>query len=657
MPTRYLLIFFTLFVSQSFAQKTILFPIRNGQLWGFIDTNGREVIKPQFRSIGEFAEGLCPARSTGNYGYINNTGKYLIQPQYDYAMPFENGHAQVFIDAKPYIIDKAGKIKFEHNYRKIFPFGKRSYTRVKTHSGKMGVINIKGELVADTIFKEMAEFAGDVSVVTGLNDNNIYKRDTSIKENFEMGLIDSCGKWLIRYGKYDVIYEFTGKYTAAEPYGTHTNRKSPEAIIDLQGNHLFTVLDDKWYLVYNNRWSNSRPYFSDGIAVVEMRSDDPVLKEKYEGQYSGAVNTKGELVFTSKRYEKLTPFSAGRAFALDTMGRWHLVNKKGESVNPMVFEDVYHKGSFEYGLIELPFTDGMAIVKTEKGWCNIDTSGKILTQPQKIGADQTLANEETVNINEILIIQNNKIINQNINERRSPDRFIGVWNINKGIFQYMSFTIKSCKPDDKLIPVQLENNIAAYINQSGKIVWKEFKSKSQNNKLNIDYRLVARHHKSIIGPDTVITSLDVPIVAIKPKNDSLQQPATLIVHHVPYDSSMDYFLLQAKDKNGIWQYIEYSVPVMLGCTFGEEPEEYSKDIWSFDLPAFTGDFKTKMRAKFFYANAATKAWDETFAYSDDIGDYDYNSWYDYLYSNEVDVEINPGQLWRRSADEPVERYR
>lgn len=647
MPTRYLIILFTLFLSQSFAQKTSLFPIRNGQLWGFINANGREVIKPQFYSVGEFTEGLCPARRNGTYGYIDSTGKYIIQSQFDYALPFDNGQAQVFIDAKPYIIDKTSKIKFQHPYKKIFPFGKSSYTRVQTHSKKMGVINIKGELVADTVFKNIAEFVNDVSIVTGLNDNNSFGTDTLRKEVYEVGVIDAHGKWLVQYGTYDFINQFVKGYAIAEKYkGKGKNMIISSVIIDDKGSFLYKILEEKWCFLHDERWCEMLPYFNNGLSVVEIISYAKDSTITYDERWKGAVNIKGELVFSNPDFASITRFSEGRAFAEDVY-KWHLINMKGETVNGSVYEDVLLKDHNVYTDMAVPFHDGIAIVKTDKGWCGIDTLGKIVTAYQQI-EDPIDTYWPQLGIDNILIIQNNKIINHNIDLRNNSSEFKGVWNVSKGTFINIHFShLKIDNPEDPLISVQLKNDILAYINQSGKIIWKEAKRTLPNKTLNIDYRLVADHGRNIIGPDTVTNTSDIPAL--------LLQPAALIVHNVPRSCPYDYMLLQARDKNGIWRELEYTIMRNLGCTFGEEPEVYSKHIWSFDIPAFEGEFKTKMRVKFFYG--FNNEWDGNYTYSDDISDYDFNIPYDYVYSNEIDVQINPGQLWRRRWEEIEERFR
>jgi hypothetical protein len=104
------------------ATRPHLFPIVENNRLGFIDTTGQVVIKPVFRTAGEFSEGLAAARVNGTYGYIDETGNFVIQPQFDYATPFSEELAIVYKDGQPYFINKQGQKAFEFNFLTAAPF-------------------------------------------------------------------------------------------------------------------------------------------------------------------------------------------------------------------------------------------------------------------------------------------------------------------------------------------------------------------------------------------------------------------------------------------------------------------------------------------------------------------------------------------------------
>ncbi len=71
----------------------------NGDGWpyeyGFIDSDGTEVIPLIYKYLSPFSEGLALAQYGSKYGYIDTTGKVVIDFIYDQAAPFENGQAVV----------------------------------------------------------------------------------------------------------------------------------------------------------------------------------------------------------------------------------------------------------------------------------------------------------------------------------------------------------------------------------------------------------------------------------------------------------------------------------------------------------------------------------------------------------------------------------
>lgn len=84
------------FLSQSYPDpKTV----GENQGWGYIDTQGKVAIAPQFIDAQRFSEGLAAVDTGGkaasNWGYIDKTGKMVIEPRFIEAHPFHGGLAIV----------------------------------------------------------------------------------------------------------------------------------------------------------------------------------------------------------------------------------------------------------------------------------------------------------------------------------------------------------------------------------------------------------------------------------------------------------------------------------------------------------------------------------------------------------------------------------
>ena len=63
--------------------------------YGFIGTDGRYIINPQFDNVSYFAKnGLALVEVDKKYGYINKNGQYVIEAKYDNASDFfDDGYA------------------------------------------------------------------------------------------------------------------------------------------------------------------------------------------------------------------------------------------------------------------------------------------------------------------------------------------------------------------------------------------------------------------------------------------------------------------------------------------------------------------------------------------------------------------------------------
>src|SRR5258705_10810529 len=88
--TRSLLVSFVVLVSfglvHSQSEQTLprLRPIQQDGKWGYIDSVGRVVIKPQFEWAEEFSEGLAAFQNKdGKHGYVDQTGKIVIEAKFD----------------------------------------------------------------------------------------------------------------------------------------------------------------------------------------------------------------------------------------------------------------------------------------------------------------------------------------------------------------------------------------------------------------------------------------------------------------------------------------------------------------------------------------------------------------------------------------------
>jgi hypothetical protein len=85
--------------------------------WGFIGDNGEVSISPAFISVGDFGDGLAPARANSNaFGYINKSGEFVISEQ------FQEERAPVMLNNKWTFIDKSGNQITSAKFDEVEPF-------------------------------------------------------------------------------------------------------------------------------------------------------------------------------------------------------------------------------------------------------------------------------------------------------------------------------------------------------------------------------------------------------------------------------------------------------------------------------------------------------------------------------------------------------
>lgn len=87
--------------------------VRKGDLYGYIDKTGKNVIPCIFQNAESFHDGMALVGNSKYYTYINKEGKTITDFVFDYTtLPFSNGLALVSFQGKKGFIDKKGNSTF-----------------------------------------------------------------------------------------------------------------------------------------------------------------------------------------------------------------------------------------------------------------------------------------------------------------------------------------------------------------------------------------------------------------------------------------------------------------------------------------------------------------------------------------------------------------
>lgn len=173
-----------------------LAPIKDRETskYGFIDKLGRIIIPCKYEYVTEFSEGLCAIgiHITSNqqrtsqvmrYGYINKKGDLVIPPVYKYPESFKNGYVLVLkedaYDKNKTLysfINKDGQplpgFNWEYEYLSEFQSGLARCK--KEEDGKIGYLNMKGELAIPLIYTVAFDFDASGLAVVRNDENRKY---------------------------------------------------------------------------------------------------------------------------------------------------------------------------------------------------------------------------------------------------------------------------------------------------------------------------------------------------------------------------------------------------------------------------------------------------------------------------------------------------
>ena len=286
-----------------------LIPVYNGNKWGYIDTQGKYVIKPVYDSAKSFYKGVAEVTKNGEtyyidrnenvlidygesldfiddiavvnrngkYGYMYIKGYYVIKPKFDGATNFSQGVAFVYNkNLKKYALtDKKGSLITEYIYdgydEKCISQNSK-LLGVKT-SGKWGAVDRTGKYIIDALYdnklifednyvvivmngkKGLLNISGQALLMPVFDDiilNSIKNGVIIIKMNNKYGAYNTYGKKIIDI-KYDLIDEFKegiGYIEVDSKYG----------FVDQSGNIIIPV---KYPII-----KGKRPYFQKGFVAI-----------------------------------------------------------------------------------------------------------------------------------------------------------------------------------------------------------------------------------------------------------------------------------------------------------------------------------------------------------------------------------------------------
>jgi len=137
--------------------------VEAGGKWGFIDTHGEVVIRPQYDWASDFFEGLAWVQVGQKCGYIDRRGEMVIEPRFERASCFRDGLAWVKTGGRWGCIDREGRLVIPAVFADVASFSE-GLAAVKI-GGRWGYVSRRGRMVIHPRFDHAWSFTGGLARV------------------------------------------------------------------------------------------------------------------------------------------------------------------------------------------------------------------------------------------------------------------------------------------------------------------------------------------------------------------------------------------------------------------------------------------------------------------------------------------------------------
>ncbi len=148
--------------------------VRKDGLYGFIDLEGKWVIRPQFQNTSAFHEGVAVVvqQGTSLLGAVDRNGNMALPFQFQSIGDFHQGRARIVRDEKWGFIDRSGNeiIAAEHEWTGDFASGMAPFKSNEL----CGYLNLNGEVVVAATYRTATTHVEGLATAVGLDENMHY---------------------------------------------------------------------------------------------------------------------------------------------------------------------------------------------------------------------------------------------------------------------------------------------------------------------------------------------------------------------------------------------------------------------------------------------------------------------------------------------------
>ena len=270
------------------TDTTKLWPAMSGELWGYIDANGKLAISPMYMEVSNFSCGYALVWLSGGDApiFIDTKGK-MQQASFDYADDFYYKYSRIEMNELYGLMTTSFDYSCQPMFYGLGRMSENGLVKAKlTSKDKWGYVNAKGENKIPAMYDYAGTFEGGVAVVGigskcgAINTKGDYVIQPmyddleaighgmiAFVQNDKLGLMNAGGKVVVQ-----PIYDELGYLVDNDLIPAYRNDKC--GFINKSG-------DEKIAFVYDACSS-----FYEGYAVV------------YQNDVERVIDTKGNIVMT-----------------------------------------------------------------------------------------------------------------------------------------------------------------------------------------------------------------------------------------------------------------------------------------------------------------------------------------------------------------------
>lgn len=371
-------------VSKHLKKKVIC---KSGR-WGVMNAQGEIVVKPIYQYIQKYFKNVFIAKRKNKWGVIAPTGETIIDFQYDEIRHFSLDEFFNWADIPYYkvrlknswgVIDSVGNIIIPIEYQNIkYKFNKGHYFITMSEADNLyyGFVDTMFNQITRPRFSDVLKYKNNYAPVC-------FKRK-------QWNFIDNHGE-LINKQKYRKVKHFNHSLAPVQ------TRKG-WYFINTEGNLMFDSTR------YRDAYS-----FSEGLALVKFKQNEKSFKFLTRKMRFGYIDTLGNLAIYNK-YKNASSFINQRAI-VRLRTKYGVINQKGKFVikpryKRIIYDNetgyfILRNRKYKYALVDKNgkkivkfgkykfidnFSDGLALVKKNRRYGYINSSGQIQIEPQYVYA-------------------------------------------------------------------------------------------------------------------------------------------------------------------------------------------------------------------------------------------------------------------------------